>query len=398
LGDVRVRQDAKQLGKLFYMNVLQIGWSEFFKNSARYAAVFVRVLLFVILLRLLLPAPILITAGPPQTVRSEHPITGVHTRLTDEVEEWKIKRSLELVREMGAPWIVEFFPWAYYQGSDGDIAWQHPDQVVNHAHAQGLTIIARLGLTPDWARPADTPLTYLDEEAYDDFAAFAAAFAERYQGKVEYLVIGNEPNLSYEWGYRPATAEDYVNLLEVIYPAVKEANPDMQILAGALAPTLEPEGSPWGLNDLQYLAEMYEAGAAPYFDGLAVHAYGLTFPADAEPDPNVLNFRRIELVREAMVDAGDGDKSIFVTETGWNDHPRWTMAVRPGQRIQYTLDALRYAEENWPFVETLALWAFRYPAPAKSYVDYFTLVTPEFVTKPIYDAVKAYTGNDAGGP
>ena len=64
----------------------------------------------------------------------------------------------------------------------------------------------------------------------------------------------------------------------------------------------------------------------PYFDGLAVHAYGLTFPADAEPDPDVLNFRRIELVREVMVDAGDGDKSIFVTETGWNDHPRWTMA------------------------------------------------------------------------
>ncbi|MBX3058034.1 MAG: hypothetical protein KF770_16325 [Anaerolineae bacterium] len=35
---------------------------------------------------------------------------GVHTRLTDEVEEWKIKRSLQMVRQMGAPWIVEFFP------------------------------------------------------------------------------------------------------------------------------------------------------------------------------------------------------------------------------------------------------------------------------------------------
>ena len=171
----------------------------------------------------------------------------------------------------------------------------------------------------------------------------------------------------------------------------------MQILAGALAPTLEPEGSPWGLNDLQYLANMYEADAAPYFDGLAVHAYGLTFPAEAEPNPDVLNFRRIELVREVMVDGGDGDKSIFVTETGWNDHPRWTMAVRPGQRIQYTLDALRYAEENWPFVETMALWAFRYPAPTKSYMDYFTLVTPEFVVKPIYDAIKVFTGNDAAG-
>jgi len=298
---------------------------------------------------------------------------------------------------MGAPWIVEFFPWAYYQGSDGDIAWEHPDQVVNHAHAQGLKVIARIGLTPDWARPPDTPLTYLDADAYDDFAAFAAAFAERYRGKVDYLVIGNEPNLSYEWGYRTTTAEDYVDLLKVVYPAAKAANPDVQILAGALAPTLEPEGSPWGLNDLQYLAQMYEGGAAPYFDGLAVHAYGLTFPADAEPDPDILNFRRIELVREVMVNAGDGDKSIFVTEAGWNDHPRWTMAVRPGQRIQYTLDALQIAEEKWPYVEMLAIWTLRYPAPTKSYMDYFTLVTPEFVKKPIYSAIKVYTGNDAQG-
>lgn len=357
-----------------------------------------RLLLLLILLRLLLPAPLLITPGPPQTVYSEHPIAGVHTRLTDEVEEWKIKRSLELVREMGASWIVEFFPWAYYQGSDGDIAWEHPDQVVTHAHTQGLKIIARLGLTPDWARPAGTPLTYLDAAAYDDFAAFAAEFAVRYRGKVDYLIIGNEPNLSYEWGYRETTAEDYTDLLRAVYPVVKAANPDVQILAGALAPTLEPEGSPWGLNDLKYLEQMYAAGAAPYFDGLAVHAYGLTFPADAEPDPQVLNFRRIELVRDVMEASGDAEKQIFVTETGWNDHPRWTMAVRPAQRIRYTLDALRYAEENWPYVEMLGLWAFRFPAPTKSYMDYFTLVTPEFIAKPIYEALRAYTGNGGDFP
>ena len=63
----------------------------------------------------------------------------------------------------------------------------------------------------------------------------------------------------------------------------QEANPDITVLAGALAPTLEPAGSPWGLNDLVYLDQMYTAGAADYFDGLAVHVYGLTFPPEAEP-------------------------------------------------------------------------------------------------------------------
>lgn len=346
------------------------------------------------LLNFMQPAPPLVTLGPPQTVNTTHPILGVHTRLTDEVEEWKIQRTLQMVREMGASWIVEFFPWAYYQASDGSIAWEHPDLVVNHAHAQGLTVIARLGYTPDWARPPDTPLTYLDRESYDDFAAFAASFAERYRGKVDYIIVGNEPNLSFEWGYRQTTPEDYVDLLKVVYPAVKAANPEMKVLAGALAPTIEPEGSPWAISDLTYLEGMYDAGAADYFDGLAVHAYGLTFPTDSAPSPEVLNFRRVELIRDIMVDHGDATTPVYITETGWNDHPRWTQAVRPAQRIQYTLDALAYAETHWPFVEVLGIWAFRYPAPTLGYPDYFTLVTPEFLPKPIYEALKAYTGNE----
>ncbi len=352
-----------------------------------------RLFILTLILPLILPAPHLITPGPPQTVSTNSPILGVHTRLTDEVEEWKIQRTLQLVREMGAPWIVEFFPWAYYHGEDGGFAWNHPDMVIRHAQAQGLTVIARLGLTPEWARPPDTPLTYLDAESYPDFAAYAAAFAGRYQGQVDYLIIGNEPNLSYEWGYRPTTPADYVDLLKVVYPAVKEANPDMQVLAGALAPTLEPAGSPWGLNDLTYLQGMYDAGAAPYFDGLAAHSYGLTFPPEAEPGPDLLNFRRVELLREIMVANNDAQKQIFLTETGWNDHPRWTQAVRPSQRLQYTLDAVSYAQENWPFMEMIGIWVFRLPAPQKSYMDYYTLVTPEFVEKPIYHALQEFTGN-----
>jgi polysaccharide biosynthesis protein PslG len=353
----------------------------------------IRLLLLALILATLRPPPLLVTVGSAQTVQTQLPIAGVHTRLSDEVEPWKIQRSLQLVREMGAPWIVEFFPWAYYAASDGTFAWSQPDLIINHAEAQGLTVVARLGLTPSWARPPDTSLNYLDAGGYEPFAAYAAAFAARYRGRVAYIIVGNEPNLSFEWGYRTTTPQDYVELLQVVYPAVKAANPDMGVLAGALAPTLEPPGSPWGLNDLIYLESMYEAGAAAYFDALAVHTYGFTFPPEAEPGPELLNFRRVELLRQIMVAHGDQHKSILITETGWNDHPRWTRAVRPSQRIQYTLDAFRFAEAHWPYVELMALWVFRYPAPARNYMDYFTLVTPEFVTKPIYDEIRLFTGN-----
>lgn len=378
---------------LIMVSVMHTGlWRKQFQGKMSFAYGW-RILGIVSILVLLQPSPALITFGQPQPVVTTMPILGVHTRLTDEVEEWKIQRTLQMVREMGASWIVEFFPWAYYQAKDGSVAWEHSDLVIGHSQANGLKVIARLGYTPEWARPPDTPLTYLDQDAYDEFATFAALFAERYRDSVDYMIIGNEPNLSFEWGYRQTSPRDYVELLAAVYPAIKQANPDMIVLAGALAPTIEPEGSPWATNDLVYLQGMYDAGAAAYFDGLAVHAYGLTFPAEAEPGPEILNFRRIELVRQIMIDNGDATTQIYVTESGWNDHPRWTMAVKPGQRIQYTIDALDYAQKNWPFVETLAIWAFRYPASTRSYPDNFTLVTPEFATKPIYDSLKDYTGN-----
>ena len=178
--------------------------------------------------------------GPQQTVVTINPKMGVHTRLTDEAEEWKIKRSLEMVREMGAPWIVEYFPWAYYEPEPGRFEWNHPDTVIAHANRQGLTVIARLGFVPEWARPKETIPLYLDEANYADFGRYAAAFAARYRGQVSHIILWNEPNLSQEWGFRPVDPESYTQLLRVVYPMVKAANPEVQVLGGALAPTLAP--------------------------------------------------------------------------------------------------------------------------------------------------------------
>jgi hypothetical protein len=319
---------------------------------------------------------------------------GVHTRLTDEVEEWKIKRSLEMVREMGSPWIVEFFPWAYYEPEKGVFYWEHPDMVIEHAFAQGLTVVARLGLAPAWARPdpavQPTPLTYLDEAHYADFADFVQVFVERYRDQVRHIIIWNEPNLSFEWGQRPVDPESYVRLLQTVYPHAKAANPNVQVLAGALAPTLAPPGHAEGMDDLAYLQRMYDAGAADHFDALAAHTYGLKFPPDDPPAADKINFRRVELLRQVMVDEGDGDKPVYITEAGWNDHPRWTKAVRPYARVQYTIEAYHQALRQWDWCHAMVVWAFRYPWDARSFQDYFTFVGVDFRPKPIYLEVQRY--------
>jgi hypothetical protein len=327
---------------------------------------------------------------PPQTVETTNPQVCVHTDLKDEVDEWKIQQSLQLVRELGAPTIVEYFPWAYFESEQDTYNWHQADRIVRHAQNQGIRIIARLGLVPGWARPEDTTLNYIEDDAYDEFAAFVVAFVSRYAGTIDHVIIWNEPNLAFEWGYQPVEPRRYVRMLETVYAPAKAANPNLTILAGALAPTLEPPGSAAGMNDLIYLANMYAGGAADYFDALAVHSYGLSLPADAAPGFSQLNFRRVEMVREIMVRYGDADTPVFITESGWNDDVRWAHAVRPSQRLAYTLDAFRWAEANADWVANLCIWVLRYPRPTNRYPDGFTLVTPEFQLKPIYFALQDY--------
>jgi hypothetical protein len=339
------------------------------------------------------PQPI-ISVPSPQAVHTAHPIVGVHTRLTDEVEPWKVRRTLEMVREMGSPWIVEFFPWVYSEPNKGEFQWAHADLIVEHARAQGLTVIARLGLVPEWARPHDegqhSTWNYIDESGYDDMGDFVFEFVKHFKGRVHAIIIWNEPNLTFEWGFRTVDPKGYVDLLRATYPRAKQADPNMIVLAGALAPTLEPDGSPNGMNDLAYLQKMYEAGAAPFFDALAAHAYGIQSPAEEPPAPDRLNFRRVELVRQIMDRNGDAAKPIYVTEAGWNDSPRWNQSVRPAQRIEYTLAAYQWAEEHWPWCKVVAMWAFRYPMLMGSYHDNFAFVGVDFQPRPIYLQVQEW--------
>lgn len=334
------------------------------------------------------PTQRLVLVGPARQVETTNGKMGVHTRLTDEVEEWKIQRNLEMVREMGAPWVVEYFPWGYYEPREGRYDWGHADMVVDHALAQGLRVIARIDYVPEWARPQDATARYLAEDHFPDYARFLAAFAEHFRGRVEYVIVWNEPNLAFEWGYRIPDPASYTELLRQSYAAIKQVAPEVQVLAAGLAPTIAPPGSEWGMNDLFYLQAMYDAGA--YFDGLAMHAYGFTFPADDPPAEDRINFRRVELLREIMIANGDANKPAFITEGGWNDHPRWTKSVRPYFRIKYSVDAYEIALRDWEWCEAVCLWVFRFPVAQRTYQDQFTFVTPDFIPRPIYTELARY--------
>lgn len=332
--------------------------------------------------------------APPaqRAVVTTNPKLGMHTRLslwgTPEVT----TRTLTMVREVGAPWIVEYFPWLYLQPQGPDsFEWGGSDRIIDAALAEGLTPIVRLDGVPEWARPPGTTWKYLDREQYDAFGRFLAEFARRYRGRVKYIIVWNEPNLRGEWGDRAPDPAAYAELLRISYRYLKQGNPDCVVLLAGLAPNTEPAGSTVAIDDLVYLRALYDAGIRGSFDALAVHSYGTVYPPDDPADPRRVNFARAELIARLAAERGDSDKPIFITESGWNDNARWVAGVRPAARIRYTLRAIDKARDEWPWCAAVVFWQFRTDAPTRGYADNWTFVTPDFVPKPIYDELRQHT-------
>ncbi len=321
---------------------------------------------------------------PQQRVQTRNPKVGVHLRLAGTDDEAEAVRQLSAVREMGATYVVDLFPWAYVQPrSPRSWEWRGADLLIAHARRQGLEVIARLDVVPAWARPRDSSDRHLDPEHYGDFARYAAAFAARYRDSVRYIQIWNEPNLNLEWGLREPDPQAYAALLREVYPLVKAANPEAQIIGGSLSPG--PSVPATRMDDLEYLAAMIASGAR--FDLLGVHAYGARAPANEEPHPDRVNFRRVEVYRETLRQLG-APQPMIVTEGGWNDHPRWPGAVRPADRLRWTVDAYRLSED-WSDVIAVCMWQWQLPW-THTYQDNWTFVTPDGTPKAIYYAVQAY--------
>jgi hypothetical protein len=150
--------------------------------------------------------------------------------------------------------------------------------------------------------------------------------------------IWDEPNLSLGWGDQPPSPAAYAALLQAAYAAIHAADPSATVLAAALAPTLET--GPDNLSDLLYLQQLYDLGAAPYFDAAAGKPYGFyTGPADRQADAARLNFSRFALLREVMVRNGDGHKLLWGGNFGWNTLASPWGQASADEQVDHTLAA-----------------------------------------------------------
>jgi len=332
---------------------------------------------------------------------------GINTFLEQEVDDWKIHRTLRLISEAGFKWIRQEFPWedieiegkgVFQDRREGrDVSsWEKYDHIVDLAEEYGVSIIARLDNPPAWTRAAGNELgTLAPPDAYADYGDFVYAVVSRYKGRIKYYQIWNEPNIYPEWGESAVDPEAYTELLKVAYQRAKEADLEAVILSAGLAPTTERTER--NLEDLIFLQRMYDAGAKDYFDILSVQGYGLwNGPTDRRAHPDRANFSRVLLIRELMVRNGDANKPIWASEVGWNALPRdfdgFPYYGRVSEELQATYSAGAYqrAQLEWPWMGVMNYWFFKRPGDYEKdqAFYYFRMMEPDFYPHPVYYALK----------
>lgn len=188
------------------------------------------------------------------------------------------------------------FSWRGVEGaSKGTFDWDVTDQAVAEANARGLKIYAGLGYTPIWASAAGAYNSVPTN--LQDWYDYVYAAVSRYKGSIHYWELWNEPNLTQFWN---GTQAQYIDLVKVGADAAHAADPDCFVLA--------PELSSAGRPSLWMTALLQQAGNK--IDIISYHQYdGGDIPSG--------RLAGIDAMHNAIVNAGYGNKPLWITESGW---------------------------------------------------------------------------------
>jgi hypothetical protein len=255
-----------------------------------------------------------------------------------------VPAMFEIIRNAGVQHLRMGISWCGTEDTRGTYDWTKDDRPVKWLAERGMPQVSCVATTPEWAsdippegikimrdKKQDNLVTVvpIDPKYWPDYERYLRAAIHRYAGIFQYYEIWNEPDgmagpiahyegdklVDVHFGGNPA---QYTELLRHAYGIIKEEDPGCIVGAGALE------------SHTAFLVGMYEAGAKPYFDAISIHPYG---------DP--LNLPWINEIRQVMIDNGDADKPIWVTE--WAFNFQW---ASPGRKYQLTREGLRYMRET----------------------------------------------------
>lgn len=318
----------------------------------------------------------------------------------------------------GVGWVKIQVNWAFLQPdgpNDFNARMQLFEQQVEAAVRPGFNILLSIAKAPQWARsdlnesgPPDDP------QVLADFITFM--LGTKIGPAVRAIEVWNEPNLAREWrGTLPFSGAGYMRLFAPAYNAIRAYSSGITIVTAGLAPTSTQDGV--SVDDRVYLQQMYDAGLGNYTDVvIGAHPYGWGNPPDArccdmspergwDDDPHFFFLDNLEAYRDILVNNGQADRQLWVTEFGWatwegipSEPPDiWMTYNTAADQANYAIRAFEIAQ-SLPYVGPMVLWNLNYAnqtlVDQRSEITAYSILNPAVFPseRPLYWALARATG------
>jgi hypothetical protein len=233
-----------------------------------------------------------------------------------------------------SPWVRNSIVWEDVEPTDREpiaYRWSVADRVALVTLANCANLIATIDITPPWATTGDGRSPF-KPEFLPDFVEFVGALVERYDGDgvndaphgmvINYWEFYNEPDAGPSdtgggWGEHGTR---YAQMLEAVYPVVKAANPNAQVVFGGIAYDNFLTSPGVGVFVRDFLDNVLEAGGGDYFDIMNVHYYPFNSHRVTWTDSQSSGLiEKIESV-EAILAENNVTKPLMITEIGWHSN------------------------------------------------------------------------------
>jgi hypothetical protein len=197
-----------------------------------------------------------------------------------------------MAEQLNMDWTKAQVRWIDFEperGKDELYKWQLLDAFTADANRKGLNILFGVLDAPAWTRSVNESGLLGPPDDNNEARRFFQKVAARYKGCVQAIEVWNEMNLDREWTIptRRIQAADYVQFLDAVVPAIREIDPSIVVLMGALSPTGAniTEGNVTKVvDDLTYLDQFVSAGGPQRVDCIGIHLNGYNMPPDKRHD------------------------------------------------------------------------------------------------------------------
>ncbi|OHB68829.1 MAG: hypothetical protein A2Y77_11700 [Planctomycetes bacterium RBG_13_62_9] len=219
--------------------------------------------------------------------------------------------NLERIRRAGIASIRDEVGWGAVEREKGNLVMpERFETYVRRAAPQGVSVLLILDYANRFYDDGDRPRS---PEAIEGFCRYSEFVARHFSKRVFLYEVWNEWDISIgmpEPYRKGGSAEDYVKLLQAVYPRIKAANPQALVMAGGCTSGGVKKG---------WLEDIVRLGALKHCDAISIHSYNYSdkFP---QRGPEACS-AWMTGVQDMLRKYNDGkDVLFYVTEMGWPTH------------------------------------------------------------------------------